>query len=284
MRTRVATIVGLLAVLALAVPIAGCGDEEEDEEIPEVVEGEPLELGELIYNVSITRFLNPNITEDEAYLEGAPEEPQGMSYLGVFLQIKNEGDEERSERHQLRGRRRQPSRLRAGRARDRVHARRRRHRPARRRDPRARHRRGRRPDPGRAASSSSSTTTSPRSGRSSSRSSPRSAARASSSSTSRVGAWTKASRSPRCAPRSCLPSLAAVVILAGLFSDVVRYVCAGRDRPGDPGHGRRAKPPGRRLVDDPGRRRGAVGDRRRRRRAERDGRRPDRRRRRGRSS
>ena len=94
MRTRVATIIGLLAVLTLAIPAAGCGEEETDGEPPEAVEGEPLELGELIYNVSITRFLNPNITEDEAYLEGAPEEPLGMSYLGVFLQIKNEGDEE----------------------------------------------------------------------------------------------------------------------------------------------------------------------------------------------
>ncbi|MDQ2676227.1 MAG: hypothetical protein M3Y34_05410 [Actinomycetota bacterium] len=92
MRTRVATIVGLLAVLALAVPVAGCG-EEEGEEVPEAVEGEPLHVGDLIYNVSITRFLNPNITEDEAYLEGAPEEPTGKSYLGVFLQIKNETDE-----------------------------------------------------------------------------------------------------------------------------------------------------------------------------------------------
>ena len=94
MRTRVATIIGLLAVLALAVPVAGCGDDEEGDEAPEAVEGEPLHVGELIYNVSITRFLNPNITEDEAYLEGAPEEPRGMSYLGVFLQIKNETDEE----------------------------------------------------------------------------------------------------------------------------------------------------------------------------------------------
>jgi hypothetical protein len=94
MRTRVATIIGLLAVLALAIPVAGCGEEEAGDEAPEAVEGEPLELGGLLYNVSITRFLNPNITEDMAYLEGAPEEPQGMSYLGVFLQIKNESEEE----------------------------------------------------------------------------------------------------------------------------------------------------------------------------------------------
>jgi hypothetical protein len=94
MRTRVATIFGLLAVLTLAVPVAGCGEDEESDGTPEAVEGEPLHVGDLIYNVSITRFLNPNIVEDEAYLADAPEEPLGKSYLGVFLQIKNETDEE----------------------------------------------------------------------------------------------------------------------------------------------------------------------------------------------
>jgi hypothetical protein len=82
----------LAALLALVIPLAGCGDEEEG--TPEAVEGEPLHVGELIYNVAITRFLNPNIVEDEAYLAGAPEEPPGMSYLGVFILIKNETDEE----------------------------------------------------------------------------------------------------------------------------------------------------------------------------------------------
>ena len=94
MRTLVAPIAIFCAVIGLAVPVAGCGDDNADDEIPEVVEGEPLELGELIYNVAITRFLNPNIVEDEAYLEGAPSEPKGMSYMGVFILIKNEGEEE----------------------------------------------------------------------------------------------------------------------------------------------------------------------------------------------
>jgi hypothetical protein len=94
MSARAKTIAGLLAALALTVPLAACGEEEaEGEEVAEAVEGEPLHLGELIYNVSITRFLNPNIVEDEAYLEGAPTEPVGQSYLGVFIQIKNETDE-----------------------------------------------------------------------------------------------------------------------------------------------------------------------------------------------
>ncbi len=34
-----------------------------------------------------------------------------MSYLGVFLQIKNEGEEELASADELRGRRRKPSRL-----------------------------------------------------------------------------------------------------------------------------------------------------------------------------
>ena len=91
MRTLLAPVLGLIALLALALPIAGCG--EEDDETPEAVEGQPLELGHLVYNVAITRFLNPNIVEDEAYLEDAPPEPKGMSYLGVFILIKNESDE-----------------------------------------------------------------------------------------------------------------------------------------------------------------------------------------------
>lgn len=94
MRTPVASIAVLCAVLGLALPIAGCGDEDSDDAVPEVVEGEPLELGELVYNVAITRFLNPNIVEDSAYLEGAPEEPRGMSYMGVFILIENDGDGE----------------------------------------------------------------------------------------------------------------------------------------------------------------------------------------------
>jgi len=92
MRTPVAPFTGFLAVLALAIPLGGCGRDEEG--TPEAVEGEPLHVGELIYNVAITRFLNPNIVEDAAYLAGAPEEPPGMSYLGVFLRINNETDEE----------------------------------------------------------------------------------------------------------------------------------------------------------------------------------------------
>jgi hypothetical protein len=83
---------GPLAATVLAVGVlglAGCGEEESHE----VEEGEPLELGELAYNVELTRFLNPADPEDAAYLRGQPEARRGESYLGVFMRIENEGDE-----------------------------------------------------------------------------------------------------------------------------------------------------------------------------------------------
>jgi hypothetical protein len=86
---------GVLAVaLSLAVAligVAGCGEEETKH----VVEGEPLELGELSFNVQITRFLNPSDPEDRDYVVGQQlPPPEGQDYLGVFIEIENEGDEE----------------------------------------------------------------------------------------------------------------------------------------------------------------------------------------------
>ncbi len=80
----------VLATLAAAgLLTAGCGAEEE----LHVVEGEPLELGDLSYNVQITRFLNPEDPEDKAYLAGQEPPGPGQAYLGVFLTIENEGEE-----------------------------------------------------------------------------------------------------------------------------------------------------------------------------------------------
>jgi hypothetical protein len=77
------------ALLAGALAVAGCG---EDEEELDVIEGEPVELGELRYNVQITRFLNLSDPEDEAYLGGQPDPSPDEEYLGVFMTIENEGD------------------------------------------------------------------------------------------------------------------------------------------------------------------------------------------------
>jgi hypothetical protein len=69
--------------------LAACGEEEE----LDVVEGEPVELGELSFNVQLTRFLNPDDPEDEAYLRGQPLRSADQQYLAVFMTVDNEGDQ-----------------------------------------------------------------------------------------------------------------------------------------------------------------------------------------------
>ncbi len=89
MRLRLVAI-ALCALTALA--LGACGPEEEE---GHALEGEPLEVTGLEYNVQITRFLNPDDTEDAEYLVGQPPPEPGTEYLGVFLVISNETDEAR---------------------------------------------------------------------------------------------------------------------------------------------------------------------------------------------
>lgn len=79
-----------LALAALAVGVSACGYESHE---TEVVEGEPVELGELSFNVTFSRYLNPNDTEDSAYLVGQKPPPPGSTYFGVFFEVQNESDE-----------------------------------------------------------------------------------------------------------------------------------------------------------------------------------------------
>lgn len=91
MRTRIALLTALCA-LAAGLVVAGCGSSGEQEEL-ESAEGQHVELGGLIYNVAITRFLNPDDTEDAEYLVGQEPPEPGQSYLGVFLTVINRGEE-----------------------------------------------------------------------------------------------------------------------------------------------------------------------------------------------
>lgn len=81
----------LLALVAVPGALAGCGGEEEEPLLAE--EGEPLELGSLLFNVQLTRYLNPDSEEDRAYLRGLEPAPPGQTYLAVFMRISNESDE-----------------------------------------------------------------------------------------------------------------------------------------------------------------------------------------------
>jgi hypothetical protein len=86
----------LLAVLALAVSafaLVACGYSSDSKD---VVEGEPVKLGDLQYNVVFSRFLNPNDNEDSAYLVGQPEPPEGNTYFGIFVEVQNKSEDPQS--------------------------------------------------------------------------------------------------------------------------------------------------------------------------------------------
>jgi hypothetical protein len=77
-----------LGVLALAVSACGYSNDSKD-----VKEGEPMQLGELHYNVIFSRYLNPADNEDSAYLVGQAPPPNGSTYFGVFFEIQNESED-----------------------------------------------------------------------------------------------------------------------------------------------------------------------------------------------
>ena len=79
-----------LALAALALAVSACGYSSDSKS---VVEGESMQLGELKYNVTFSRYLNPNDNEDAAYLVGQGEPPKGETYFAVFFEVQNESDE-----------------------------------------------------------------------------------------------------------------------------------------------------------------------------------------------
>lgn len=83
-------LLAMLALLVLVVGVSACGYESDSKEVDE---GQSVELGELKYNVTFSRYLNPNDSEDEAYLVGQEEAPEGETYFGVFFEVQNESDE-----------------------------------------------------------------------------------------------------------------------------------------------------------------------------------------------
>jgi hypothetical protein len=83
-------LLALLALLLLAVGVSACGYSSDSKS---VAEGESVELGELKYVVTFSRYLNPADTEDEAYLSGQEDPPKGESYFGVFLEVQNESED-----------------------------------------------------------------------------------------------------------------------------------------------------------------------------------------------
>jgi hypothetical protein len=90
--TRLGALVLAAALVVGTLPLAGCESDPESELSAE--EGQAMKLGDLLYNVQISRFLNPGDAEDAAYLAGQPPPPDDKLYLGVFMLIENESDTE----------------------------------------------------------------------------------------------------------------------------------------------------------------------------------------------
>ena len=73
---------------ALALLVAGCGSEEEDDHS----EGREVKIGNSVWEVQYTRILNAEDPEDGTYLEDQPAITGDEMYLGVFVLIENKGD------------------------------------------------------------------------------------------------------------------------------------------------------------------------------------------------
>lgn len=87
----------LLAALALfALPLAACGNKEETTTHGET-EGTYVNVGDLVYQVQISRQLNPNDPEDKGYLIDLPFGQDQLdpheAWFAVFVKAWNEGEE-----------------------------------------------------------------------------------------------------------------------------------------------------------------------------------------------
>ena len=87
-----APIVAVAALLALA--LAGCGQHHNQQNPVAETEGINLEVGDLLYQVQISRQLNPFDTEDKVYLQGVPPEQARLRpdqvWFALFIRVQNE--------------------------------------------------------------------------------------------------------------------------------------------------------------------------------------------------
>ncbi len=84
------------AILLVAVTAALSACSDTDSSDTSVVEGQSVTLGELQYTVVFSRFLNPNDSEDSAYLVGQPPPKKEATYFGVFFVVQNESEEDQT--------------------------------------------------------------------------------------------------------------------------------------------------------------------------------------------
>jgi hypothetical protein len=87
-------VLALAAFAALA--LAGCGEKTDYIRTAET-EGIYVDVGNLVYQVQISRFLNPADVEDREYLVGVPANEATVggdkTWFGVFMRVKNYSNE-----------------------------------------------------------------------------------------------------------------------------------------------------------------------------------------------
>ncbi len=94
MRSRLLSVLGVCAACAFG--LSACG-EEEAPNLRAETEGAYIEVGELKYQVQISRPLNPGIRSDAELLSGLPAEeqelPPDQQFFAVFIRVENETNE-----------------------------------------------------------------------------------------------------------------------------------------------------------------------------------------------
>jgi hypothetical protein len=87
-----ALLVSLLALGALVV--SGCGNRQDVKTLGET-EGVYVDVGDMSYQVQLSRVLNPNDVEDRSYLAGLPEGvglAKDETWFAVFMRVNNPTD------------------------------------------------------------------------------------------------------------------------------------------------------------------------------------------------
>lgn len=91
-RLRAVVIARVLMLLAVCGLLAGCGNKLETRTLGQT-EGLYLDVGDLKYQVQMSRILNPSDIEDRSYLAGLPAgtaQPTGSeAWFGVWLRVEN---------------------------------------------------------------------------------------------------------------------------------------------------------------------------------------------------
>ena len=90
-RRPAGALAALLAALFIALAGAGCG---KDEDKTSGAEGEYINAGDAVYQVQLSRLLNPQSRPDDDYLQNQAPLSVGEQYLGVFMTIANDGKKE----------------------------------------------------------------------------------------------------------------------------------------------------------------------------------------------